>query len=347
MRALDFPDNSVVSHALRGVGLDQDVFVSGSALLVDTSRVDSFFPDVYNEDWLFLFDAVRLGQVSSFGEVSQEKYDPFADSGRAVREEFGDVLAEGLMSLLHYAGGTQRALTEKYWNTVLEHRRAMLRWIAERLDNDENSDAATAVRAAAEETDSFTGALLARYVRQWQRDVRLWRSRIEALRPAPSLEAALDRLGLPYLTVRSGQIEQQPLLDAGRVVGQRLAQARALEPDLAVQPVGGVVAVEDPQPHPRHLPFTKLRQHPGHQRRADAVPTGRRSDPEVAEVPVADRDVGPAGRAEKRLRRLVPRPDEPVAPAQLGLPSLLSVLAFLGERGQKRRRRVAQGVESR
>ena len=347
MRALDFPDNSVVSHALREVGVDQDVFVSGSALLVDTGRIDSFFPDVYNEDWFFLFDAVRLGQVCSFGEVSQEKYDPFADSGRAVREEFGDVLAEGLMSLLHYAGGTQRALTEKYWDTVLEQRRAMLGSIAELLERDEKPEAAVAVRAASDETHGFTGALLARYVRQWQRDVRLWRARIEALPPAASLEAALDRLRLPYLTVRSGEIEQQPLLDAGRVVGERLAQPGALEPDLAVQAVGRVVAVEDPQPYARHSPFAKLRQHLRHQRRAEAAAARRRSDPEVAEVPVAERNVAAAGRAEKRLRRVVPGSDEPVTAAQLGLPAMPSVLAFLSERGQKRRWRVAQGVESR
>ncbi len=349
MRALDFPDNSVVSHALREVGLNQDVFVSGSALLVDTSRIESFFPDVYNEDWFFLFDAVRLGQVSSFGEVSQEKYDPFADPGRAVREEFGDVLAEGLMSLLHYAGGKGRALTEKYWDTVLEQRRAMLRLIAELLETSEKSDAAAAVKAAGRETDSFSGALLARYVRQWQRDVRLWRARIDALPLAPSLETALDRLRLPYLTVRSVELEQKPLLDPGRVVRERLAQAGALEPDLAVQPVGGVVAVEDPQPDSRYAPVAKIRQHPGHQRRAQAPATGRRRDPEVTQVPLGDGDVGAAGRPQKRLRlrRVVPRPDEPVAAVELGLPALLSVLPLFGERGQKRRRRLSQGVESR
>lgn len=349
MRALDFPDNSVVSHALREVGVDQDVFVSGSALLVDTTRVDSFFPDVYNEDWFFLFDAVRLGYVSSFGEVSQEKYDPFADPGRAVREEFGDVLAEGLMSLLHYAGGTQRALTEKYWDTVLEQRRAMLRSIAELLEKSEKSPAVSAVQAAGDETDRFTGALLARYVRQWQRDVRLWRGRIEALRPAPSLPAALDRLRLPHLIVRSGELEQQPLLDADRVVGERLAQAGPLEADRAVQLVGAGVAVEYPQPDARHVPLTKVRQHPRHQGRAEPSAAGGRGDPEVAEIPVAGRDVGAARRTQKslRLRRVVPRPDQPVAAAQLGFPTRLSVLSFLGERGQKRRRRLSQGVESR
>ena len=348
MRALEFPDNSVVSHALREIGLDQDVFVSGSALLVDTTRIDSFFPDVYNEDWFFLFDAVRLGRVSSFGEVSQDKYDPFADPGRAVREEFGDVLAEGLMSLLHYAGGTQRALTEKYWDTVLDQRRAMLRSIADLLETGEKPQAAQAVLAARYETDSLSGAVLARYVRQWQRDVRLWRGRIEALPPAPSAEAALDRLRLPHLSVRAGELEQQPLLGPGRVVRERLAQAGALEPEFAVQPVGGVVTVEHPQPDPRHFPLAKVRQHPRHHRRAETAGTGGRSDPEVAEVPVGGGDVGAPRRPQKslRFRRVVARPDQPVAPTQLVFPALLSVLSFLGECGQKRRRRLSQGVES-
>ena len=37
------------------------------------------------------------------------------------------------------------------------------------------------MKAAATVTAGFTGALLARYVRQWQRDVRLWRIRIDSL----------------------------------------------------------------------------------------------------------------------------------------------------------------------
>ena len=352
MRALDFPDNSVVSHALRAVDIEQDVFVSGSALLVDTSRIESFFPDVYNEDWFFLFDAVRLGQVCSSGVVSQEKYDPFADSGRAVREEFGDVLAEGLMSLLHYAGGKGRALTEKYWDAVLDQRRALLGSIAGLLEASpklEAPAAAAAVKAAATVTAGFTGALLARYVRQWQRDVRLWRIRIDSLAPEPSLEAALRRLRLPHLTVRSGQFEQESFLGPDRVPVEWLAQSGAAEPHPPVEPVGVGVAVEHPQPDPTDVVVAQVRQHPRQQRRADAAAAGGRSDPEGAEVAIGAGDVVSPRRTQKRLRlrRVIPRPDQPGAVVQLGLPVLLSVLPFLGERGQKRRRRLSQGVESR
>ncbi len=353
MRARHFPDNSVVSHALRTVGLDQDVFVSGSALLVDTSRIESFFPDVYNEDWLFLFEGVRLGLVSPFGEVHQEEYDPFADPGRAVREEFGDVLAEGLMSLLHHAGGKGRGLTEKYWDAVLDQRRALLGSIAELLEaspEPEAPAAAVAVRAAATETEGFTGALLARYVRQWQRDVRLWRGRIDALAPVPSLEAALRRLRLPHMTARSGQFEQEPLLGPDRVPVERLAQSGAAEAEPPVEPVGPRVAVEHPQPDAPDVAVAKVGQHLRHELRAEAAAADRRSDPEVAEVAVGTGDVGTWPRAQKRLslrRVIIAHADQPGSERQLGAPARWFVPSFLGERGQKRRRRLSQGVESR
>jgi hypothetical protein len=54
MPAREFPDNSVVCHANRRTGYEQDVFVSGSALVVDCGRITSFFPRIYNEDWIFL-----------------------------------------------------------------------------------------------------------------------------------------------------------------------------------------------------------------------------------------------------------------------------------------------------
>ena len=342
MRALDFPDNSVVCHALRIVDPKQDVFVSGSALLVDTGRIDSFFPDVYNEDWFFLFDLVRLGGVSTVGEVRQEKYAPFADPERAAREEFGDILAEGLMSLLHYAGGTQRALTEKYWDTELVERRALLGSIVRRLAGSDHPDApaaSAAVTAAAELAGDFTGALLARYVRQWRRDVRLWRTRIDALKPLYSLDEALAWLRLPAVRKESAQPEDQPLLEPGRVPVERLAQAGAPEAVLAVQGARRLVPVQDPQPDPRYPLVPKVRKHRGHQLGADAPVARRRSDPEEAQVAVGGIDVPSGRRADERQHdpRLVDA-DKPRTAPQFLLPFMRVVTSLLLVRGQERLR---------
>ena len=49
-----FDDNSVAGHARRLAGMPQDVFVSAAALVVRVAEDLPFFPDIYNEDWLFL-----------------------------------------------------------------------------------------------------------------------------------------------------------------------------------------------------------------------------------------------------------------------------------------------------
>ena len=122
MSADKFPDNSVVCHARRAIGEFQGVFVSGSALAVDCTVLLSFFPDIYNEDWLFFYgDAVdgRLGHPGHFS--TQLKYDPFADPQRAAGQEFGDVIAEGLYAFLEEGQSADQATVED-WKQFLADR---------------------------------------------------------------------------------------------------------------------------------------------------------------------------------------------------------------------------------
>jgi hypothetical protein len=116
MRVTDYADNSVVCHAHRATGAEQDVFVSGSVLAVNCQEPFGFFPEIYNEDWLFFYDDVRAKRLAWSGrDVTQLRYDPFENVGRAERQEFGDVLAEGLYALLHVGSGVTEA-TAAYWN---------------------------------------------------------------------------------------------------------------------------------------------------------------------------------------------------------------------------------------
>ena len=92
-RAQDFPDNSVVCHGRRLVGLPQSCFVGGGALLVRTGvGVDlPFFPRVYNEDWLFLHDLVQ--QLNIVKPPVQREYVAAGDvmfSGLVWQEGFAD-----------------------------------------------------------------------------------------------------------------------------------------------------------------------------------------------------------------------------------------------------------------
>lgn len=221
MVATDFPDNSVVCHAARLAGAPQDVFVSGSALAVDTTEIDSFFPDVYNEDWLFLWDKVRARRVSATGRVRQAPYRPYADPARAAGQEFGDLLAEGLMSLLHIGGDLEPALHPAYWRQAVEQRGLLLDRITVGLGRVDHKDAPAALGAAAAARTSLDRCdprTLTLFVRKWRQDLVQWRQRVRLLTPASSLGAALDLLELPSQSegrlIRTGEDRRDQLVGA-------------------------------------------------------------------------------------------------------------------------------------
>jgi hypothetical protein len=201
MSVSHFPDNSVVCHARRETGRFQDVFVSGSVLAVDCSRPSGFFPDIYNEDWLFLYDQVAAGSVGFAGRWAQQlRYDPFADPERAAREEFGDLLAEGLYAALH---SRQRKRVEhvSYWEDFKAARQQFLEAILTRSERSdvETHDLDKAVKAAKEQLEQIQPRLCRDYLRLWGADLVGWTRILRDLPLIESSAAALAYLGLTQL----------------------------------------------------------------------------------------------------------------------------------------------------
>jgi hypothetical protein len=198
-----YPDNSVVCHAHRLAGGKQDVFPGGSALLVDVTRSDTPFPPIYNEDWLFLFDAAQRRCVAASGTLAQLEYRPFARPSRAASEEFGDVIAEGLYRLLH-EGGTVADATRRYWRSALDQRFRLIEHIADQLLIREEDAPATgaalmSLAAARKRLASITELDCLSFVRAWRADVATWRERLALLPVLADLVDAAKYLDLPAL----------------------------------------------------------------------------------------------------------------------------------------------------
>ena len=209
MPARDYPDNSVVCHARRFIPNGrQGVFVAGSALAVNVDRADSFFPETYNEDWLFLAPHLDRRDVVALGSVRQLPYDPFELPDRATAEEFGDVLAEGLIGHLH-RNSLESPPTVAEWAAFLERRRRFIAEAAESCANRaaDDPEAAAALRAL-ERADWSRARLvpefLAAYVTCWLRDLRRWRCFLASIPRCGGLGAALDQLRLPATSVTTG-----------------------------------------------------------------------------------------------------------------------------------------------
>jgi hypothetical protein len=199
-----FADNSVVCHAHRSTGGVQDTFIGAGGLAVRVHDATPFFPNVYNEDWLFLFDNVARGRVILAGGMIQLSYDPFDNAARAEHQEFGDLFAESLFSLLHQRaapvpGACVDALldpagTGDWWRDRIRRRLQFLTGIAGRVPA---RDVAMA-RSLARARDTLLGVApfdLVDYTAAWREDLATWADLLAAL-PRTDLPRALETLQL-------------------------------------------------------------------------------------------------------------------------------------------------------
>ena len=213
MASREFPDNSVVCHARRLAGLDQDVFVSGAVLGVNLRHPElSFFPDMYNEDWFFFARQAADRYLPKIGEVRQLAYLPFADRSRAAREEFGDLLAEGLYALFDSTPGwdfhEQLAIAAKpsYWRDFKDIRLTMTRQTLDALAraqfkagvvlNPTMLQAEKSLQRAEEQASKISAELCVDFLDMWQQDERSWYKRLHDLSTVPNDHYALVELGL-------------------------------------------------------------------------------------------------------------------------------------------------------
>jgi len=219
-----FPDHSVVCHAYRQAGGKQQSFIGGGALAVEVRRSNSFFPDIYNDDWFFLLDGdKRLQPTAVTGQVIQYPYDPFRDPERARAEELGDVLAEGIYWLLDQDRSVVDA-DSGHWAAFLVKRRQFIEDVLAMVAREALAPAEKARRIAALKGSLgrlalIKPALCESYLKAWAVDRQRWQRHIELLptrRQRAAALAMLSRRGSPRLTWRIGGRALPPPHGAGQ-----------------------------------------------------------------------------------------------------------------------------------
>lgn len=213
LRICGFPDHSVVCHAYLQAGGEQQSFIGGGALVIEAKRSNSFFPDIYNDDWFFLLGGRKSLQPAAVtGQVIQYPYDPFRNPDRARAEELGDVLAEGIYWLLDQDQPIADA-DEAYWAGFLVKRRRFISdvlgmvQVDDTLEPHDQARRIAALKGSLDRLTLITPILCERYMRAWADDRQRWLNHVEQL-PAgqefPRVLALLSRQGCPSLKWRLG-----------------------------------------------------------------------------------------------------------------------------------------------
>lgn len=212
-----FPDNSVVCHAYRAVGGEQESFIGGGALAVEVSRNRSFFPDIYNEDWFYLLDAKKqLQPLGVVGRVVQQPYDPYRTPERARNEEFGDVLAEGAFWLLDNSRNIIEA-DASHWKGFLAQRNRFIEHVLtlvqadKMLEYGEQVRMVEALKAARGRLAHITPDFCQRYLNALAEDQQRWQHHIDDLNRQP-IDVAIRLLPKPGKPALTWCTTQRPTL---------------------------------------------------------------------------------------------------------------------------------------
>lgn len=171
-----FEDHSVVDHAAVRAGEDRPPFLSGSFLFINPGTVGSFFPQIYNEDWIFMLPNIVAGAVCSFGRIEQLPYDPFLDVTRAGFEEFGDTIAETLFDAV-LDGKYPRRLDKRHWEEALVRRRLRLRDLRRRT---EDARMRASLECALRVSESLRAEDCTSYIRAWELDLLDWQAYLQS-----------------------------------------------------------------------------------------------------------------------------------------------------------------------
>lgn len=118
------PDVSVVGHLCALLGFTSQSFISGHFLAVNVpAAAEFYFADIYNEDWLFVLLNSLSTRAARHGAIFQLYWNPYhGTEKRAISEEFGEIIIEGLARAMLAGEGTGPLDQLAYWNDIVRRR---------------------------------------------------------------------------------------------------------------------------------------------------------------------------------------------------------------------------------
>lgn len=179
------PDMSIVGHVCSLHGIVSQSFVSGHFLAVNVpAAAQYYFPDIYNEDWIFVLMNSLTSPVVRYGTIFQLYWNPFDGTHRrAAFEEQGEVIVEGIVRALLADKDVASLEREEHWQQVLSARRRMHGQLASSQLVQSAPVVSAILGAARDEAMAITAKECLMFWRDYSARLTEWRSLIAAAAP--------------------------------------------------------------------------------------------------------------------------------------------------------------------
>ncbi len=135
---LGLVDDSVLGYIATEKGIMNERMLSGGFMIFNPNKIDHFFLNNYNEDWIWLFLQLKNKEYLQTGEVFQEIVDPYLNyKHKVIFQEFGEIALDGILDL--YNQGSYNELVQlAFWERMIEERKEYLDLLLSRSIRDGN-----------------------------------------------------------------------------------------------------------------------------------------------------------------------------------------------------------------
>lgn len=132
-------DDSALGHIATDIAVFNEKMLSGGFMVFNPSKVDHFFLNNYNEDWIWLFLQLKNDKFLQTGIVFQELTDPLSNyKDKIIFQEFGEIALDGILDL--YKEGSYDSLIQlSFWERMIQEREEYLQLLVSKADNIGNS----------------------------------------------------------------------------------------------------------------------------------------------------------------------------------------------------------------
>jgi hypothetical protein len=123
---LGLVDDSILGHIATNIGIMNERMLSGGFLVFNPNKIDHFFLNNYNEDWIWLFLQLKKERYLQTGEVYQELANPLRNyKNKIIFQEFGEIVLDGILDL--YERDSYSELVQlPFWKRMIKEREEYL-----------------------------------------------------------------------------------------------------------------------------------------------------------------------------------------------------------------------------
>lgn len=152
-------DDSALGHIATDVEVNNERMLSGGFMVYNPTKIDHFFMNNYNEDWIWLFLQLKNGNHLQTGEVFQELSDPLANyKAKIFFQEFGEIALDGILDL--YKEGSYDSLIQlSFWERMIQERKEYLELLASKADNTRKAKSLEIVSWVKNNSEKFNAEL--------------------------------------------------------------------------------------------------------------------------------------------------------------------------------------------